>query len=53
MLLELVPSGCMPMPWGEMSGERYRTVGPLVVIIIIMIIGVQKINNFFLSNHSF
>ena len=49
MLPKLVPSGCMPMPWGyiymfeivkkckislpaqdQLSGERYRTVGPLV-----------------------
>ena len=44
MLPELVPSGCMSMPWGsfpaqdQVSGERYRTVGLLVIIIIIVII---------------
>ena len=46
MLSELVPSGCMPMPLfkivkrskisfpakDKVSGERYRTVGPLVTI---------------------
>ena len=46
MLSELVPNGCMPMPWGKMSflaqdqvsGDRYRTVGRLIIINIIIII---------------
>ena len=50
MLPELVPSGCMPMPCGkisfpahdQVSGERYRTVGTLIIINIIVIIIIIK-----------
>ena len=44
VLPELVPSYCLPMSWDkisfpaqeQVSGERYRTIGPLVIIIVII-----------------